>query len=109
MDKLAAVGATSGSLSAMVMGGAKGRVFSAQDVVNNDVMNSYREADAIESSMNNDKNYANPEQAKQQSFLNQVLNITFSGLPEGVTANANGKNVPVSSGGSMKKSFAGTN
>jgi tubulin-specific chaperone A len=53
--------------------------------------------------------YANPEQAKQQSMINNKLDITLSGLPEGVTANANGKNLPVQSGGSMKKSFAGTN
>lgn len=33
---------------------------------------------------------ANPEQAKQESTLNQVLNITFSGLPSGADAQVAG-------------------
>lgn len=65
----------------------------------------------LEKQINQDNasNIANPEQAKQQSMINNTLNINLSGLPEGATATANGKQVPVSSGGTMQKKFAGTN
>jgi TP901 family phage tail tape measure protein len=52
---------------------------------------------------------ANPEQAKQESTLKNVLNINFTGLAEGMQATANGKAIGTSSGGTLKKKFAGTN
>lgn len=52
---------------------------------------------------------ANPEQAKQQSTLNNTLNVNFSGLPDGTTATVNGKNMPTTGAGTMSKKFKGTN
>lgn len=45
---------------------------------------------------------ANPEQAKQQSTINNMLNITFSGLPEWMNAQMNGKELPASGTGGKK-------
>jgi hypothetical protein len=52
---------------------------------------------------------ANPEQAKQESTLKNVLNINFTGLAEGMNATVNGKTMGSTSGGGLKKKFAGTN
>ena len=52
---------------------------------------------------------ANPEQAKQESTLKNVLNINFTGLAEGMQAQVNGKSMGTSSGGGLQKKFTGTN
>lgn len=45
---------------------------------------------------------ANPEQAKQQSTVNNMLNIQFSGMPDWMQASANGKPLPATGTGGKK-------